>query len=220
MAKSSTSIYRTTVLMKAVMGASGAVMFGWLIAHLAGNLKVFAGPEAFNGYAAFLADNPGLVWTGRFVVLGAILSHIGSALMLTKINQAARPIPYQHGRKNLKTTYAARTMIMSGPIISAYIIYHLAHLTFGVGIENHSTERLYEGLVESFQNPIIAIVYIVANLMLGTHLYHGAWSFFQSLGLNHPRYNALRRTFATVLSVGLTVGFVSIPLSVLFGIVK
>jgi succinate dehydrogenase / fumarate reductase cytochrome b subunit len=220
MAKSSTSIYRTTVLMKAAMGASGAVMFGWLIAHMVGNLKVFAGAEAFNGYAAFLGDNPGIVWTGRFVVLGAVLTHIASAVMLTRLNWAARPIPYQHERKNQRTTYAARTMIMSGPIISAYIIYHLVHLTFGVGIENHSTERLYEGLVSSFQNPIIAVVYIVANLMLGMHLYHGAWSFFQSLGLNHPRYNALRRTFATVLSVGLTVGFVSIPVAVLLGIVK
>ncbi|MEM9191126.1 MAG: succinate dehydrogenase cytochrome b subunit [Myxococcota bacterium] len=218
------SLPQTTVGKKVILAVSGAVLFGFLIGHLLGNLQVypiFGGAQALNEYAASLRNIPGGLWPPRLVLLGAIIAHIWAAVALAWRNSDARPERYQYKRKDQVTNYAARTMMFSGPIVGLYIVYHLLHLTIGMGVVGgYDHQNVYNNVVYSFADWQISLVYIVANLMLGTHLFHGAWSWFQSLGLNHPRYNAYRKGFAIGLAAFLTIGNVSIPIAVLTGIVE
>ena len=202
----------TTVGKKAVMAVSGAILVGFLVGHLLGNLNLYLGADALNNYAATLRGLPALIWGTRFLLLFAIGAHIWSAFHLWKRNRGARRTRYKM-RKNLTTDYAARTMYFSGPILLAYIVYHLWHFT----IAPEHGHDVYRNVVEGFQNPLIAAIYIIGNLALGFHLFHGVFSAFQSIGANHPRYNALRRLAATGLAGLITIGNVSFPIMVLLG---
>jgi succinate dehydrogenase / fumarate reductase, cytochrome b subunit len=214
-------LFDTTVGKKAIMAVTGVILFGFVLGHMAGNLQIFAGAQKINDYSKFLHSLPSLLWGTRIVLLSSVVLHIAMALQLSGRNGQARQRSYQV-KQDLVTNYAAKTMMLSGPTLAAFIAYHLAHLTVGVpmGSYQHSGENVYANLVHGFQVPWVAAIYIVANLLLGMHLFHGMWSFFQSLGLNHPRYNAQRRHFATAFAVLVTLGNVSIPVSVLAGIVK
>ncbi len=217
---------RSAVLKKAVMAATGILLFGWVFAHMFGNLKVFFGRESFNHYAEFLREmgSPlvppsALLWLTRLALLAAVGMHIWAATALTLQNRRARPIGYRELRP-LELDYAARTMRMSGYLLLVYVIYHLMHLTFGNVHASFVPSDPYSNVVVAFQAVPVAAVYIFANLLLGLHLYHGLWSLFQSLGCNHPVYIAWRRPFAAVFSVVVTLGFISVPLAVLAGIVS
>jgi succinate dehydrogenase / fumarate reductase cytochrome b subunit len=222
------SMAKTTVGTKAAMAVSGVLLFGFLIGHMAGNLQMFAadGGKAMNEYAHFLHSKPALLWGARIGLLAMVLVHVVSAMRLTARNRAARPVQYRM-KKPLKSTYASRTMVMSGPIIMAYIIYHLMHFTVaGVGIADFNSVNkatglidVYRNVVTGFSNPAIAIAYIVANLLLGVHLWHGLWALFQSLGITNPRFDGAKRTAATALSALIIGGLVSIPVGVLAGII-
>ena len=219
----SRNVFRSTVFLKAVMGVSGLVLLGFVLVHMLGNLQVFAGPEAINGYARLLHERLGEgLWLLRIVVIAAVVAHIASAYALTMRNLGARTSRYAVVRRQ-RATYASRTMIWSGPIVLAYIVYHLLHFTLGAvhtdqvaSIEQHD---VYSAVVLSFQTAPVAIAYIVANLLLGVHLWHGAWSMFQSLGWSHPRWDPWRRSFATVFALVVTLGFISVPLGVLTGVI-
>ena len=202
----------TTVGKKAVMAVSGAILIGFLIGHFLGNLNLYLGPEAINNYAKALRELPALVWGTRLLLLFAIAAHIWSAFHLWQRNRKARPARYKM-RKDLATDYAARTMYLSGPILLGYIIFHLWHFTIAPA---HGVD-VYRNVVEGFQDPIISAVYIVGNLALGFHLFHGVFSAFQSIGANHPRYNALRRVIAMGLAGVITIGNLSFPIMVLLG---
>jgi succinate dehydrogenase / fumarate reductase cytochrome b subunit len=193
---------------------------GFVIGHFLGNSLIFVGPEAINAYSAKLHSVPELLWLARIVLLASVLAHIVTAMKLSAKNQAARPSRYRV-EKDVATTYAARTMVWSGPILLLFLIYHLAHLTFGVtpGAYEHSTTDVYANLVRGFSVPWVAGFYMVANLALGVHLFHGVWSMFQSLGINHPAYNAGLEKLAVVITVVVAGGNISIPLAVLTGIV-
>ena len=213
------TLYRTTIGKKAIMAVSGAVLFGFLVVHLVGNLQIYLGPEKLNGYAEFLHRTKSLLWGFRLVLLTAVVAHIWSAIALTSRNSDARPTPY-HARQDAATNYAARTMVWGGFIVLIYIVYHLMHLTFGFAPGYaHSATDVYGNMVHGFRNPLVTGFYVLAQVFVGMHLYHGAWSWFQSLGLSHPRWNEHRRTFALALSVLITVGNIAIPLSVLLGLV-
>jgi len=216
----------SAVLKKAIMAVTGIFLFGWIFAHMFGNLKIFFGPESFNHYAEFLREmgSPlippsGLLWVTRFVLLAAVGLHIWAATSLTLQNRRARPIDYRELR-GVEVDYAARTMRMSGYLLALYIVYHLMHLTFGSVHANFVSTDPYSNVVTAFQALPVAAVYIFANLLLGLHLYHGLWSFFQSLGWSHPTYNPWRRRFAVAFAVAVSVGFISVPLGVLAGIVS
>ncbi len=219
----------STVALKAAMAVSGLLLVGFLVGHMVGNLQVFGlfgGREAMNAYGAFLHSKPILLWVARIGLLVMIAIHIGSAMALIQRNQAARPIGY-HMKKPIASTYASRTMRWSGPIITAYILYHLAHFTVaGVGIPGYplmdaqSRVDIYQHVVNSFQSPLVSLIYIVAMSLLSMHLWHGLWSLFQSLGLSNARWNVLKRPMATGLTVFIIAGFMAVPLGVLFGIVK
>lgn len=211
----------TTIGKKALLAISGAVLFGFVIQHMLGNLQVFLGPEVFNGYAASLKSIPALVWSVRALLLLALVTHVYLVVQLYRRSLAARPVGY-HVKKNIATSYAGATMKYSGPALLLYIVFHLAHFTFpglSFGDRPFSTLDVYGNFVSSFQVPWLTLIYVVANLLLGMHLYHGAFSLLQSLGLNHPRYNARARGAARAFAFLVTAGNVAMPLAVLFGVI-
>lgn len=215
--------YRNAVVKKAVMAVTGIILFGWILAHMAGNLKVFLGPEKFNHYAEFLREmgtplfpESSLLWISRVVLLVSVGLHIWSATSLTLQNRRARPVGYDTLR-GVQLDYAARTMRWSGYLIAVYVVYHLMHFTFGNVHPDFVASDPYRNVVTGFQVAPVALVYIAANLLLGLHLYHGLWSMFQSLGLSHPTYNPWRRHFAVAFSILASLGFMSVPIAVLAG---
>jgi succinate dehydrogenase / fumarate reductase, cytochrome b subunit len=210
----------STIGLKAAMALSGAILFGFTIAHFLGNALIFVGPEAINAYSRTLHEAGALLWVARAVLVGAVALHIGTALRLTVKNAAARPQPYRV-KRDIATSYAARTMVWSGPILLGFIVYHLAHLTFGVtpGPYEHSHADVYANLVNGFSVPWVAGLYIVSMVAFGYHLFHGAWSMFQTLGINHSAYNARIKSLSVALALFVTLGNISIPLAVLLGLV-
>ena len=219
-------LYRNAVVKKAIMAVTGLILFGWLAGHLLGNLKVFQGAEKFNAYAEYLRTmgtpllpDSGVLWIARGLLAVSVVLHIWSATSLTLTNRRARSTNYEK-RHGVQLDYAARTMRWSGYLIAFYIVYHLMHLTWGNVHHNFITHNPYANLVSGFQILPVALVYIGANLLLGMHLYHGLWSLFQSLGLNHPSYNPWRRTFAVTFAIVMSLGFMSIPVAVLLGVIS
>lgn len=213
-------LFGSTIGKKVAMALSGVVWVGYVIGHLIGNLQIFAGPEKINGYAELLHHAPALLWGTRLLLVAAILVHVVASTDLAIRNLSARPIGYAR-KQYLATSYAARTMIWSGPILFFFILYHLAHLTFGLTPEfGYDPHDVYNNVVRSFQIGWIVVLYVVAQVALCAHLYHGAWSFLQTLGANHPQYNAWRRRLAAGAAAVIFVGYVSIPVSVVCGILQ
>jgi succinate dehydrogenase / fumarate reductase, cytochrome b subunit len=214
------TLYRSTVGKKAMMAASGVVLFGFVVGHLLGNLQVFAGPQTLNDYAAWLRTQPGLLWGTRLMLLVAVGAHIASAFSLGKKNREARPVDYRR-RKDVATNYAARTMYLTGPLLLLFLAYHLAHLTFGRGAPyEFDAANVYNNMVLGFQVWWISAIYVVGNLALGLHLFHGLWSMFGSVGVSHPKVDPWRRRFAVAFALLLTVGNLSIPVAVMAGAVQ
>ncbi len=211
--------YDSTIGKKAVMAVTGLILFGFLIAHMLGNLQIFLGRAVMNHYAETLHGNPALLWTVRIVLLVSVILHIWASIELTMIKKEARPIGYRK-RANVQASYASRTMMWSGPIIFAFVIFHLLHLTTGTVHPNFVELDAYDNLVNGFRVIPVAIAYIVAMVLVGMHLSHGIWSMFQSVGFSHPRYTPMIKTFAAVFSWLLIAGFVSVPLAVLTGLVR
>jgi succinate dehydrogenase / fumarate reductase cytochrome b subunit len=204
---------------KAVMATTGVVLFGFVVAHMAGNMLLYQGPEALNAYGARLHAMPALLWVARLTLILATLLHVWAATALTVTNLRARPVGYRD-RHDLAATYASRTMVWSGPILALFVGYHLAHFTLGSAHPDFVAGDVYHNVVRGFQVPLVAAFYVLAMLALGLHLYHGAWSMFQSLGVEHPRYDPLRKAFAVSFAVLLVAGNVSFPIAVLLGVVR
>lgn len=220
------SIYRSSLGKKAAMAVTGLALFGFVLGHMAGNLKAFLGAEELNHYAEWLREvgtplvpHGGLLWIARLGLLAAVAVHVVAAVQLTVQNRRARPQGYRR-RKGVQLDYASRTMRASGVLILIHVVYHLMHFTWGNAHPDFVPGDPYHNLVVGFQVVPVSLVYIAANLLLGIHLYHGLWSLFQSLGWSHPRYNPWRRGFAVAFSLIVTVGFVSVPLGVLFGVIS
>ncbi|RYZ04988.1 MAG: succinate dehydrogenase cytochrome b subunit [Myxococcales bacterium] len=211
----------TTVGKKALLAVSGVILFGFVIVHMLGNLQVFLGAEAYNHYAETVKGNAILLWGARTVLLVAAVTHVAMVVQLYQRSLAARPIAYKV-KKNIATSYAGATMKYSGPALLLYILFHLAHFTFpGLSLGGHEFSKVdaYGNFVAGFQVWWITLLYVVANSLLGMHLYHGAYSMLQSVGLNHPRYNVKARHGARAFAFLVTAGNIVMPLSVLFGIV-
>jgi succinate dehydrogenase / fumarate reductase cytochrome b subunit len=211
------TFYRSSVGKKMIVAITGIILILVVIGHLLGNLQIYAGPDKINGYAEFLHHAPALLWGTRLLLLFALVAHVVTSVELSVRNLSARPIAYSR-RTDLATSYAARTMMWSGPILLLFILYHLAHLTFGVVPEfEYDEHNVYNNIVFSFRLWWLSGLYIAAQVALCMHLYHGAWSFLQTLGANHPAYNAWRRRLAAAASVAIFFGYVSIPVSVMAG---
>ena len=205
---------------KVVMAASGLVLYGFVIGHMVGNLQIFLGREAINHYAVFLREflHGTGIWIARGSLLAAVSFHVWAAVVLTLSNWSARPVGYREWQAR-ESTYASRTMVWSGPLLALFILYHLAHLTFGAAHPEFVEGDVFHNVVAGFSNPLVSAFYVLAMLALGLHMFHGFWSMLHTLGLSHPRWNPLRRTASILLAAIVVAGNVSIPVAVLTGIV-
>ena len=217
--------YQTTIGKKVVMAVSGLVLIGFVAFHMLGNLQIFGelitkgkGQAALDQYSALLHSLPLLLWGARIVLLSAVVAHFWSAISLIRINRAARPQRYAR-KVNQATTYAAKAMKLGGITLLLFIIYHLLHLTYGtVAPEGFKTGKVYANVVSGFQVYWISGFYIVAQICLGLHLYHGIWSLMQTLGLNHSKYDAKIRGLSSLVAIVVAGGNISIPVAVLTGL--
>jgi succinate dehydrogenase / fumarate reductase cytochrome b subunit len=218
-------IYGSDVGKKYVMAVTGIVLMGYVLLHMIGNLKLYLGREDLNVYAEWLrtVGEPALprevvLWVLRVVLLLAVVLHIDSAIRLARSSRRARPVGYAAPRHYVAADFASRTMRWTGPIIALFVIFHLLDLTWGTTNPSFVSGDPYDNVVASFQRVPVAIVYVIANLALALHLYHGAWSLFQSMGWSGV-LNAWRRRFAIAYAVLIAVGNVSFPILVVTRVV-
>ena len=218
--------YAAPIGKKAVMAVTGVILVGYVVAHLLGNLQIYsANPAQINGYAAFLhnPNNAVALWGARAVLLLAVILHITASVQLFMQNRAARPVAY-YKKDDVPASYAARTMIWSGPIVAAFVIFHILHLTVGAVLStrdvggNPITPDVRFNVISGFQNYAVSGFYIFAMILLCMHLYHGMWSMFQSLGLSHPRYDRKLKKLAAIVAILIAIGNCSIPIAVMAGL--
>lgn len=221
------ALWRSAVGKKWAMAVSGIVLLGYVLAHMIGNLKVYLGREEINAYAEWLrnlgepaAPRTVVLWLMRVVLIGAFVVHIVAAAQLTQMNRRARPQRYRAPRDYVAANFAARTMRWTGIIVVLFLAFHLADLTWGAANPDFVRGDPYDNLFASFERVPVATFYILANLALGLHIFHGAWSMFQSMGINSPRYNRARRWFAVGFAALITVGNVSMPLLIVTKVVE
>ena len=211
--------YESTIGKKAIMAVTGLILFGFLVAHMLGNLQIFLGSEVMAHYAEMLHGNMELLWPARIILLVSVLLHIWASISLSKVKRDARPVAYVK-HTNIASSWASRTMMLSGPIVAAFVVYHLLHMTTGTLHPNFIPLHPYENLVSGFMVVPVALIYIVVMIFIGFHLSHGIWSMFQSLGFSHPRYTPAIKKFAAIFSWILIAGFIAVPLAVLTGLVR
>ena len=218
--RKSLRFYDTTVGKKAVMAVSGVILFGFVLAHMAGNLQIYEGPEKLNAYAKLLRAMPAALWGARLTLLLMVVLHIWSSVKLALLNKLeARPTGYVR-HKSQTAGYAARTMYWSGPIILCFVIYHLMEFTLGVGGTPYQEGNVYANVVAGFKVLPVSAFYILSMILLGMHLSHGLSSLFRSLGFDHPRYTPVIKHLAIAIGTLIVIGNISIPISVLAGWVK
>jgi succinate dehydrogenase / fumarate reductase cytochrome b subunit len=222
-------LYASSNGKKAVMAVTGVILVLFLVGHMLGNIKIFFGADSFNHYAEWLRSvgEPALphrtLLTITEVALGlAVILHIWSAVSLARRAAKARPVKYAAKRKSQASGYATHTMRYGGVIILLFVVWHLLDLTFGAVNPKGYDATPYDRVVAGFDPSRwwVTLFYVVAVVMVGLHLRHGLWSAFQTLGLaNGRRYQGLR-AFASLVSAVLVIGFVSVPVAVMIGVVK
>ena len=221
-------LWQSSIGKKYVMAITGLGLFGFVIIHMLGNLQIYLGPEHLNAYARALKGTPALLWGARTGLLLITVLHITAALQLAAANKRARPIGYDKA-KPVASSFAQRTILISGLIILAFILFHLAHFTLGLVDPQYmnlkdpldpSRQDVYRMMITGFSNPIVSIFYIVAMGLLLLHLSHGVSSLFQSLGLRSKKTFVWMDKLAKGAALVLFLGNASIPLSILAGIIK
>lgn len=230
------SVYQTAVGKKYVMAITGLGLLGFVIVHMIGNLHLYEGPEQINEYAEALRDLGGhlvprtlALWVMRVGLAAMFVLHIHSAWSLKemsrrssdKANWVSGNKRYAGGQDFAAASYASRTMRWTGPIIGLYVLFHLADLTWGWWLgDGYVRGDVYHNVVESLSSIPVAIIYVVANVALSLHIYHGAWSMFQTLGVNNPRFNHLRRAIAGGVAALICIGNLSFPVMVQAGLIE
>jgi succinate dehydrogenase / fumarate reductase cytochrome b subunit len=222
------AFYRSAVGKKWVMALTGIGLMGYVFFHLLGNLKVYLGAEDVNHYGEWLREllvpflpRTVTLWLLRVGLIAAFVFHIHAAASLTLMNRRARAENVYISRRDWQAANAAsRSMRYTGVVVLLFIIFHLSDLSWGTTNPDYVRGDVYRNMVASFDRPLIAAVYVVANLALGLHLFHGSWSLFQSLGLNNPKWNSWRRNFAIGFAALITVGNLSFPIAVQAGILN
>lgn len=217
--------YRSAVGKKWVMALTGIVLMGFVFGHMIGNLKIYQGAHALNIYGEFLREllypllpRTFTLWIVRVGLITAFAFHIHAAYALTRMNRKSRAGRYVGSRDFQAATVASRSMRWTGVIILLFLFFHLADFTWGWINPDFVRGDVYRNVQASLTNIVPAAIYLVANIALGIHLWHGGWSMFQSLGLNNPRYNSARKAFAIGFAVVVTLGNLSFPLTVATGV--
>jgi len=221
-----TRIVQSSIGSKFILAVTGLLLLGFLIMHLLGNLQILRGPAAINGYSQWLHDHTGLLVTARIVLLAVFVLHVWTAIRLALENRAARPTRYRI-KAVIQATFSSRTMVYTGLLVLAYLVYHLLHYTFHtidtgkMGLVDATGHiDIYSMVVAGFRHPAVSISYIVATLILGLHLWHAIGSMFQTLGWDHPVFKPIGRALAVGLPVLITIGYIIVPCAIWFGIVS
>src|SRR3954469_11460256 len=216
------SLYSTSVGKKYAMAITGMILMAFVLVHMIGNLKIYFGSASFDSYSHWLREvgepalpEQWLLWAVRIVLLVALAVHLHAAYALTRINRRARPEVYRSKRDYVAADFASRTMRWTGIIVLLFVIFHLLDLTWGPANPDFVEGDPYHNVITSFERIPVALAYVLANVALGVHLYHGAWSLFQSMGWTRP----WRREFATVFAALIVLGNVSFPIAVMIGAV-
>ncbi len=222
------SPHLNTIARKVIMALTGLVWIGFVFFHMYGNLKVFMGAEYFNHYAEALRELGAPVFSHlhlltllRIVVVISLVLHVWAAISLTRQAQKARSTKYQVKRA-VAADYASITMRYGGTVILLFVLFHLADLTWGVQALSPDFDRLnpYMNVISTFQNPLVVLLYLIALVALGFHLYHGNWSLVQTLGILSQKYDKPVRIVGLLLALVITLGFAVVPLAVLFGVLQ
>jgi succinate dehydrogenase / fumarate reductase cytochrome b subunit len=218
--------YGSAIAKKWLMAITGIMLMGFVLAHMIGNLKLYLGAKHLNDYAEWLRNmgEPALprsflLWCLRVGLMAAFVIHIVAAAQLTRMNRKARPDKYESPRDYAAANFASRSMRWTGIIVALFLVFHLLDLTWGKTGADWTRGEVYANVIHSFERWPVAIAYIVANIALGIHLYHGSWSLFQSLGWNNKKFNDWRRLFAIGFASIIVIGNVSMPLLVVTGVV-
>ena len=211
-------LLNSSIGLKLLMAFTGVILSGFVLVHMLGNLQAFQGEEAIDAYGKLLRKEPALLWTARLGLLGAVGLHIWSYFALMKKNQKARPVAYQ-GRKYREASLASLSMTVTGPLLLLFIVYHILHMTVGVVHPSFEEGAVYHNLVTGLTG-VVGLIYVAAMVMLALHLWHGVWSLFQTLGVSEARFDSVGRTFATVFTLVVTIGFALIPLAVMAGVFR
>jgi succinate dehydrogenase / fumarate reductase cytochrome b subunit len=221
------AFHNSSVGRKIIVAVTGVILILFVLGHLLGNLQIFLGPDWINGYAEHLRDLGPFLWVIRAFLLAVVLLHIYYTIRLAVENRRARPERYRR-KDTVKATLASRSMVLSGLVLLAFIVFHLLQFSFRTTDPRFAIlpkdplghYDVYSMMVLGFSSPLVSGFYILAMFLLALHLSHGSSSFFQSLGLNNqkltPRLARAGRIFAWLLFAGYS----SIPAAVLFGWVK
>lgn len=222
-------LFQSSIGQKILMGATGVLLFLFVFFHMVGNLQVFVGAETLNNYGRLLRTSPELLWVIRIGLLATVALHIYSAIVLALHNRASRPVDYAD-KKSLKATLASRTMMVSGGIVLAFIVFHIFHFTthsvfpeyadYKTFVKGEEVHDIYRMVVAGFQKPAVSIFYVLSVGLLCFHLSHGAQSMFRSLGLNTPAYAPLQSVFAKAASAVIFAGMAAVPAAVLLGWIR
>lgn len=211
-----TRLWSSTVGRKALVAASGALLWAWVVLHVAGNLTLFSGPEAADGYAAALRRTPAALWVVRAGLASAAIVHVAAVTSLARAGRAARRRHRAHSGRGA-TSLAARSMRIGGVLLLAFVVFHLLHLTFGYFVNGFRAGHVYGNVLIGLHSPWVAGIYVAAAALLGLHLFHGLWAAVRSLGLWPDGAVRRRRPVVAVASAAIALGFASVPLAVLAG---
>ena len=211
--------YRSTIGKKVIMAVTGLLLVGFVVGHMLGHLQVFQSAAKYNAYAHFLQSLGGLLWLVRLGLLGAVVLHVLMAVQLTRIARAARPTAYVQWTPQVSTR-ASRNIRWGGLLILVFTVFHILHFTTLNIFPEYRNIDVYSRLIVAFQKPWLTAFYVIAMLALGSHLYHGTWSSFRTLGLTRASSNPRNHTIAAVLAGVVTLGFIAVPLAIAFGVVK
>lgn len=220
------ALYRSSVGKKILMAITGFLWFGFLIGHVLGNLKAFQGATVFDAYAHHLRiigepilPEKGFLWLFRLVMLTAFLIHVYLSWQTSRQSWAARSTKYKK-KANQNFDFASAWMRWGGVLILVFIVFHILHMTTGTVHPDFQEGNAYHNLVTGLANPLIAGFYVLAMVAILFHLYHGIWSMFQTLGANHPKYAHMRRPLAVLVSIVIFLGFISIPVAIVTGMIS
>jgi succinate dehydrogenase / fumarate reductase, cytochrome b subunit len=212
--------YDATVGKKIVMAVTGLIWVGFLVVHMSGNLLAFAGRESLNNYARLLRTIPELLWIARIALVVALVLHVWSAIGLTVASRKARPAGYTT-REPQVSTFASRTIRWGGLLILLFLVYHILHMTLGTVHPRFAHLMPYDNVVNGFTlQPLTAGIYTFMMIVVGLHLYHGTWASIRSLGVARPQMQPLKRRIATGLAIAVWLGFTTVPVAVLLGILR